>query len=213
MSRFFGIIILIAVITIAVYLVLLQDNSSEYSFPILKGKEIISSTFQRVKDGGLDKEITFKTDLMVGDGVSSIIGKVADKIESVIENVVDNVKLETFKKIKNVVNDRVDSLGESAGINIKGISSSGGGKDETVSPVVYTIKSGDTAYFTIINRENRNINYEVDWQDGNTDKGTLDKEEKAVLSHKWDKEGEYLIKFKVITIGEEKEYQFSINIF
>lgn len=206
MSKYFGILILVVVLTATIYLALIQDNSSEYSFPILKAKNALVSSFQRVKEGGVDKNISITKDTMVEEG-GNLLTKLVDAAEGMIKDVINSIKVETFKKIKDTVNNKVDSIGQGAGINIQGITT------EAFKPIIYTVKVGSTAYFTIINRENESLEYEVDWQDENQEAGAIVRGEKKVLSHKWDKRGEYFIKFKIIIIGEEKEYKVSINIF
>ncbi|NCN52884.1 hypothetical protein GW950_00265 [Candidatus Wolfebacteria bacterium] len=199
MSRFFGIYILIIVIASAAYLALSRDNNSEYSFPILKGRDALVSTFQRVKEENLDGAVSA--------GIDSLLAAFSDKVSSTIDAVVDDVKVETFKKVKDVVNDKVDSIGENAGIDIQGVMT------EPPNPIIYTVEAGSLAYFTIVNKDSKSLEYKVDWKDGKNNTGSLEKGEKIVLSHEWDKAGEYFIKFKITTIGKEREYQVSINIF
>ena len=214
MARFFAILIVVALIIGGIYFAVDKDNLSQYTFPEFDGKKVLKSVFQRAKEGNLDAGISLKTDSIIGEG-DNFFTKAIEGVESVVDSVIDDIKLETFKKFKDAVNKKVDDLGKNAGVDVDINVNTGGGSaaSRSADPVVFTMKSQDPAYFTVVNREDKNIEYEVDWQDGNKDSGTLDEDERAILSHKWSKPGEYLIQFKIIKIGEEDNYQFLINIF
>ena len=206
MKKFFAIIIAILIIGTAGYFILNRENLSQYSFPEFKNKNIIPDFFRGVEGGSSAGGVLSRVDLLI-NGENGILEKAANKAELALEKIVDDFKFETFEKIKSAMNEKVDSLGKGAGINIEV------GKVEEINPVAFSVKSGTPAYFTIVNRDDNGLDYEADWQDGNKDAGIIKIGEKRTLSHNWTKAGEYLIQFKIISKGEEKDYQFLISIF
>ena len=197
---------MIALVSGAAYWASNRDNLSEYSFPEFGNKDILNSAFQRAKESDFTRSILSRANLMMGEG-DVLLEKAANQAESAITNIVNDFKFETFQKIRDTVNERVDTLSRGVGIEVNG------NEINEISPLAFSVKSGILAYFTLINRENKALSYQVDWQDGNKDEGALEIGGRKVLSHKWTKTGDYLIQFKIITETGEKKYQFSISIF
>jgi hypothetical protein len=87
-------------------------------------------------------------------------------------------------------------------------------KEEINTPVIFTMKKGSSAYFTIENREHARIQYQVDWRDGSKeDAGSLDVGKSRVVSHSWDKAGNYDIQFRVVSSEKSKTYSVTLSIF
>ena len=190
MRKYFGISLAILVIGFAGYILLNKTNISSYSFPWID------------KNGKVSGAVSEK----ISKGASQIIDIVADKGKEIVDGIVDKVKLETFKIVKDMVDKKVESVGINLGVDVGGLPNGNN------FPVVFSVKIGTPAYFTIQNNEQETIFYEADWGDERKDVGSSEKGKGAVLSHKWGRVGDYYINFKIMLSGGVKNYKILISV-
>ncbi len=140
---------------------------------------------------------------------SGITSDLKTKSEEIVSSAIEKTKDYVFNAFKQSVESGVNKLGETAGVSVTDIAVN---NPENPANVIYSIKKGAPAYFTIKNREDE-LNYEVDWLDGKKDSGRLTQRDgSVVLSHKWAGAGEYSITFKIVDSKGEKEYKILIAI-
>jgi len=201
MGKFIRIVFGIALVSAAGYFLLLKDNSFSYKIPNLDLSEqgvmlVASSTAQNLKN-------------KASDVFSGISAGIQSKAEEIVAAAAQKAADYTFGIIKQGVISGVDSVGEKMGVNIN---SSEPGTSQSAY-VVYSIKKGATAYFTIKNSENDLLKYNVDWLDGKVDSGQLTKkDESIVLTHKWSTAGEYFVTFKITDSNGDKEHRVLIAV-
>ncbi|MHB9019515.1 MAG: hypothetical protein ACYC3G_01380 [Minisyncoccota bacterium] len=202
MRIFIRIVLGIILISAAAYFLFLKDNSFSYKIPNLGLNE------DNVISMASTTAISIKN--KVSDTFSEFTGQLQNKAEEIITSSIDSVKSYAFDVFRQGVEDSVNKLGEKAGItsvNINSIDTS------TNTPIVYSVKKGINASFTIKNSEEDILKYKVDWLDGNTNSGELTKKDQyIVLTHKWSKAGEYLINFNITNSTGEKIYKVSISV-
>jgi len=180
------------------YFVFNKTNISSYEFPEFIRKKV-------AVDAAADKVLGAKIEEAKGL-LPKLLDSVTEKGEEIIEKVENKIKEQVFKVFKDTINQKMETVGESFGVDIKQVA-----KPDSESPVVFGVKTGIPAYFSIQNREKASMRYEIDWDDSSKDGGKLEKGKEEVLSHKWEKPGDYLLKFKIIG-KEEKIYNISITI-
>lgn len=77
------------------------------------------------------------------------------------------------------------------------------------SPATITTKIGAQIIFSI----NRGATYSVDWGDGVKDQGSVETESVKLVSHAWQKEGDFSIKILVRGSGVSQDYTFPIRVY
>ena len=193
------IIIIVAVILVGIglFLFFTQGNNFGATMPdITATSSWVSIARQRVQE---------KIQQIIGGG------------QDLISGAVQNVKEQTFQSVRDAVTDKVDDFGKSIGVG------PGAGDthpivvngDNVISQqrVFFTIKIGAPAYFTIKNHSADSIaTYEINWQDGKTDSGTIEKGKIVTVSHSWQKAGEYNVDFKIKNATTEN-YGIVLSVF
>lgn len=215
MKRLFRIAAGLALVAAAGYFVFNRDKSFGYAFPFKKGEETLERLWQDIKKSGLDKKISDKTSAIAGKS-RGIFTETTETIEEAIEKgkektgaAIEEAKQDTLQNFKEAVAEKMDSFGKGIGVNIQNNAAIDSNIILDASPVIFTVKVGAPAYFTLVNKEDGQLVYEVDWQDGGRDSGTLNSGEEIVVSHKWNKAGSYSAQFQ---INQKRKYPISINI-
>lgn len=205
MIRVFSTLVILALFAGAAYFVLGKENFSEYKFPAFVGSKLEEAGISLSRLSGNSATNTVFAPLI--GAKNNLVEAVARKSEELISGIVEETKKTTFNLFKQEVNEKVNNIGENFGINFQTFSS------ESPSPVIFAIKTGQSAYFTIRNTDKIAVDFEADWEDGGKDKGKLNPGGSKILSHQWQKAGNYNPKFKIIKLGKEEEYSVSISIF
>lgn len=216
----FRIIFGIALLGVIIYFALLKDNSLTYKFPSLPAIKGSIETAVKETAGGENSN-----PISAISGISSIPGFVAnfvfEKGKETVDKIIDGVKSSAFNIFKSAVEEKVDAIGEGFGIEMSleetGSKAATEQKstmaEQKLPPLIFAVKAGISANFTINNKEGYVLNYEVDWQDGKQDNGQVEKGEKKILSHNWQKAGDYEIQFTIKGNNKTNKYTFNISIF
>ncbi|MDD5547326.1 MAG: hypothetical protein PHN74_00250 [Candidatus Pacebacteria bacterium] len=213
-------IIIFLILAAAAFVLFDKKNTTVYSIPFLsmEEKNSMAGTLDKVREAG-------------GEGVDVVSEKatqakdaVINKGNEVVSGAVKAVKKQAFDLFKKTVNEEIDNLGKDLKVesrapssidNTASIINVAGGSDsvETHPEVIFSIQPNSLAYFTIKNIEEENIKFEINWQDGESKNGTINKGDTMILSHGWSKSGNYLVEFKIITTKETKGYNIPVTIF
>jgi len=182
----------------ASYYLFSKDNTSSYTFPDMRHeeREALTGSLSAAVDG-------------IKAVIPKIIGSAAQKGEEAAAKLENKLKESTFEFLKNSLNTKLENFGESLGVDIHGVPP----KTEEASPVIFAIPADTPAYFSIKNRELQSASYEIDWRDGEKDKGNLGVGKELVVSHSWKRGGDYEIKFKITSGDKVKDYQIVLSIF
>ncbi|MBI4991594.1 MAG: hypothetical protein HZB99_00025 [Candidatus Harrisonbacteria bacterium] len=199
MRRILGLLVILGLGGMSSYFILTRTNFSSYDFPDFIRKNIPAGSATNVV-------LTGKTEAAAGK-LSGLLDSVAERSEEIIEKAEEKIKEQVFKIFKDTIDKKIETVGESLGVEVKRVV-----QPDSESPIVFGVKTGIPAYFSIQNRERESIRYEVDWRDGTKDGARLESGKEEVLSHKWEKAGNYLLKFKIINFKGEKIYNISITI-
>lgn len=203
MRIFIRIVLGVVLIGTAGYFLFFKNNTFSYKIPDLglNEKSIVSMAGTTV--GNIKNKVS--------DTFSGITDQLQIKAEEIVSSSISKAKTYAFDVFKQGVEDSVNKLGEKAGITGVNINSA-----DTLSdnPILYSIKKGVSASFTIKNSEEDILKYKVDWLDGNSSSGELIKKDQSiVLNHKWASAGEYLINFNITNSIGTKVYKVSISVF
>jgi len=202
MKRFIKIVLGIALIGAAGYFLFGKSNTFSYKMSDLGLSEnsivsIASTTVGNIKT-------------KVADTFSGITDQLQTKAEEMITSSVNDAKNYVFDVFKQGVEDSVNKLGEKAGITSVNINSADIATD---NPIVYSVRKGISASFSIKNSGEDTLKYKVDWLDGNSNSGELTKNDQSVvLNHIWVNAGEYLINFNIINSTGTKIYKVLILV-
>jgi len=201
MKRFLGVFSGLLLTCISAYLLLTQYNISAYSFPDIQKSDYAAANAVVQSIQPLIQKIS--------QDVGTALQYVFSKGDALADAAIEKVKVETFGLVKDSISGKIDQVGSGLGIAV-----SQGQSSEGASPVVFAMKRGEPAYFTIENRENERIQYEVDWQDSSEkDIGSLDAEKSRVVSHSWSKAGTYAVQFKIAFSDKINTYHVTLSIF
>ena len=220
MSRYLAIGTALVFLGVIFYALFTKENTFVYRFPALKKvqeTELVQAIISKLENIGEPKNNglpeTSPQQIIQGgakkilDKAQEGVGATIEKISDTVSGVVNNLKSEALQLVKGTVDKKVETLGEKLGVDVQQTASS-----ISESPIIFGVKAGAAAYFTIRNREAGAIDYRVDWQDGSTDSGALQGNKSAVLSHRWEKPGTYLLKFTITLGGKGNDYLISITI-
>ena len=202
MRKFIRIVLGIALVGAASYFLFWKSNSFSYKMPNLGLSEnnivsMASTTVGNIKNKAVN---TF----------SGITDQLRTKTGEIVSSSIDKAKKYVFDVFKQGVEDGVNKLGEKAGITSVNINSA---DTVTDNPIIYSVKKGINASFSIRNSEEDTLKYKVDWLDGNSNSGELTKKDQSVvLTHKWSKAGEYLINFNITNSAGTKIYKVLISV-
>ncbi|MEK7463221.1 MAG: hypothetical protein AAB621_02580 [Patescibacteria group bacterium] len=202
MRKFIRIVLGIVLIGAASYFLFWKSNSFSYKMPNLGLSEnnivsMASTTVGNIKNKAVN---TF----------SGITDQLRTKTGEIVSSSIDKAKKYVFDVFKQGVEDGVNKLGEKAGITSVNINSA---DTVTDNPIIYSVKKGINASFSIRNSEEDTLKYKVDWLDGNFSSGELTKKDQSiVLNHKWSKAGEYLINFNITNFAGTKIYKVLISV-
>ncbi len=190
------------------YFLLNLESVSSYPIPFIEvTKKDFAKSAGQVSENFLDYGNSLATST-----IARVAGQAAEKTKEIFSNIIDGAKTEVFKVIKGTVNKKVDSIGVDLGVDVGRLNNELASK-EIQSPVIFTIKIGSPAYFTIKNKESGILQYNVDWQDGKLESGKLTAGQSKLLSHAWLEAGQYEINFKVSDQERAKEYAITIATF
>lgn len=140
-------------------------------------------------------------------GRQTVEEKVSSGSKKLIDTGVESVKEEIQKKgsgiltfLKEEAAEAIDSAQKKVGLEKSSdresqtAAMSSGGSIK-VLPVA---KAGVKSYFLISNpNPSEEVEYEIDWGDGSSEKGVLSGENKTIF-HSWNREGEFLVNFKIL---------------
>ncbi len=199
MVTIFRMIFGICLLGSASYFLLLKDNNFSYKFDNFEvNRESIAAvastslSIAKAKSTQVFSDISIKTQEFAKDMASSVV---------------DTAKNYAFEIVKKTAEESLNKLGEKAGIDVNSLESL------PENSVMYSVKKGENAYFTIKNSEDGLLKYSVNWLDGKIDSGQLNnKDEFVVLVHSWKTPGEYLINFKIEGMVGEKIYKVLISV-
>jgi vacuolar-type H+-ATPase subunit H len=150
------------------------------------------------------------TKTKASDLLSVALEEAKNKGNELISFTTEKAKEYAFNILKKEVEKKIEELGEKAGLDINSLNDSLL-KDDVVA---YSVKKGQSAYFTIKNNKDGLLKYKIDWLDGEIEEGDLVREgESVVLSHIWFNSGEYLLTFKTINSEEERQHKVLISVF
>ena len=206
MRRHLGKLILIGIAIAGGYLIFSKENTSAYVIPyisVIKKEAVDLSGNVIQKTGNFAKNI-------LAVKASDALEAASVEVENLISEAAVSVKTQTLNLLKGSIDKKVESLAVDLGVDL--------GVSEPVqtttllSPIVFAIKSGTPAYFTIKNRETETVAYEINWKDGKIDKGQIGKGKLEVVSHSWSAAGEYSIKFRITSEKGARDYEILISI-
>lgn len=160
-------------------------------------------------------------------GLSEVLNKGKSLANKTIQGATEKIKEKTKEKTFEIVQEGLKSA-EDAAENILGVNSGQSLNQNSSSDFfAYLIKINTPLSFIIKNpfslADAKNINYQIDWGDGQKDSGELKAEQNITVAHSWNKEGEYLVQFsaeggsaaggKIATIESKKaDYQIKILV-
>lgn len=192
----------VVLIGAAGYFLFLKNNTFSYKMSDLGLNENNVASMASTTVGNIKNKISTT--------LSGITDQLQIKAEEIVSSSINKAKTYVFDVFKQGVEDSVNKLGEKAGITGVNINS---GDSITDNPIVYSIKKGVSAFFTIKNSDEDILKYKVDWLDGNSSSGELAKKyQSVVLNHKWASAGEYLINFNITNSAGSKIYKVSISV-
>lgn len=222
MKKHFGKIILMLAVVGGIFILFNREKVWNYSIPYINKSPNEITEEITVKAGRLAKKHLAN----ISSVISAVVPKAADTVSEKTSEIVSGAVNEAKKIVLVPVKEAIDNQLREAGVTeqnkgLSGQSLPGQGitiqtKDFIPSgkPMIFfSMKANEAVYFTIKNQEEIGIEYEADWQDGKIDRNSLDKGKSALLSHVWSKNGDYMLKFKIIVSGQEKKYEIPINIF
>jgi len=228
MKKHFTRLVILGMVLAGGYFLLNQENVSSYTIPFIeiRTKEVTDKIGSLA--GGLKKYVTGQATVTVSVLANDLADTLLERSEQLVSRVADGVKTETFKIFRQAVNEKVDNVsqavsekvdrvGANIGIDIQQLGTEvlppvPAPTPTSESPIIFGIKSGTPAYFTIKNREKETIVYEVNWQDGREGSGEIVVGKSAILSHEWNSAGEYHLQFKIQNSKGEKIYQITISV-
>lgn len=178
-----------------------QDIESFKKSAAEKGKEITNS-FKNLLD--LNEEITgFKKGI-------------AENLDKTLGQTIFNAKGTIYEAIEGSLNKTGNIIGEFLGIDSDSAVNSAiiNDADSFAKFFTYLIKIDAPVSFIIKNPFNNEIEieYQMDWGDEKKDSGKLSSNQNIVISHAWNKEGEYLIKIKIIASVQVFNFQTKVSV-
>ncbi|MBU4347942.1 hypothetical protein KJ671_00320 [Patescibacteria group bacterium] len=213
MFKFIRIIFGIVLIGATAGFLLIGSNDFDYDFTGLDlNKERIASTTASVFRSTKNKAVDFLSIASeeVKEKSNKLISFTTDKAQELTSTIVGKTKEYAFNLLKKEVEKNIEKLGEKAGLDVNSLNDSLK-KDDIVT---YSVKKGQSAYFTIKNNQEDLLKYSIDWLDGERESGELKIEgESVILSHIWFNSGEYLLTFKTIESEEERQHKVLISVF
>ncbi|MBI2514649.1 hypothetical protein HYV91_00450 [Candidatus Wolfebacteria bacterium] len=146
-------------------------------------------------------------------GVKEKLSAVVEQGKSFVEKGASEASQAAKEKTYEAIEGGLEKTGEAAQ-NVLGV----GDRplpNEIIEYFRYLGKVGSPLSFLIKNpsvaNDAQKLNYEIDWGEGGASAGSLESGKNTTISHVWQKEGEYPIKFK-IALGETAEYNYEIKI-
>ncbi|MEK7162913.1 MAG: hypothetical protein AAB696_01350 [Patescibacteria group bacterium] len=156
----------------------------------------------------------------VKENLSEAMNKSKFFVVKIIKETEEKIKEKTKEKTFEIVQEGLKSAEDAAG-NILGVDLGKINSEQVINQnssndfFSYLIKINTPLSFIIKNpfssADAKNINYQIDWGDGEKDIGELKAEKNTTVVHSWNKEKEYLIKFKITTV-ESGEFDYQIKI-
>ncbi len=138
------------------------------------------------------------------------IKEAMNRSESLAEETSKNAKTGVFNFFKESISNSVDSAIDSAG-NKLGVKV---GESRRILTLKYSVKANQRAYFSIkpeIESE-EDLKYEIDWGEGESERGEIKNGKIKIISHSWTNKGDYIIKLKIIGGNETADYEESITV-
>lgn len=157
-------------------------------------------------------------------GGEQALEQAEQKADEYVDAVVGEVKEGAFEYAKDKVTDAFVTIGEEISGKAKSIfgiaPSSDTGAETAEEPkgagflvpppsATLTIAPGTPIVFSI----NRGASYRVDWGSGTAESGTTSKDGITLLTHAWDKEGDYTVEIAVTDGGKTETKTFPIRVY
>lgn len=214
MAKFVRIIFGIVLVGAATYFLFGQSRSFSYKIPGLNldSENILSAASTTVesikgKAENIFSGIASKLQDKGEELISSTTAKLQSKGEELALSAMEKAKDYAIETLKGGIETGIDKIEEKAGLSIDSLS------DSVPQNVIYSVKKGTFAYFTIKNVEEGLLKYDIDWFDGGKSSGQLTKKDEfKTLPHKWANEGDYPVTFKMVDSNGEKEYKILIIV-
>ncbi len=206
MRNYLGRIVFVGIVFAAGYFVFSAGNVSGYTFPFIGASQKVAARVGNQAISSVTSAVKKNFAAPAGD----LMTAAAQSIDTLAQNALASAKTEVMKALTGAVKKNVDTMAASFGVSTQGSGAPAGSAD--VSPIQSAIKSGAPAYFTIRNNEQGTIQYTVDWKDGKAETGQVLKGQSQIVSHAWNKVGEYVLQFKIESSGGINEYQIMISI-
>lgn len=174
-------------------------------------------TFSFIYGQGFDsfKEVISEEEKEVVQSLKNVLSEKAAEIKAWAGETLTGTLTETFNKRESAVSQLVqwglEKTKKTAG-EILGVSDDSNLFIEYFS---YLTKINEPLSFILKNpfssKDSKELNYQIDWGDSLKDEGELQGGQSIIISHAWQREGEYLTKF-TITAAESEIFDYQIKV-
>ncbi len=204
--------LIIATVSVLIYFGLKQEKTFSFSFG---PGFIFSNNLSKVGDYFSDfSSVVFEKGKETANSFTSYFktselkSKITDNLENLKEKTATNLGELKEKTAATVVK----TTGEVLSVNPNSIING----DLLIKSLAYLTKINIPLSFIIKNpfnqTEQKEINYQIEWGDGQKESGDLKEGESTTVSHFWNKEGEYFVRFKIAAGSESFNYQIKILV-
>ncbi len=196
--------LVIAVLSIFIYFSLKKEQVFGFSFgPGFDFLENYEYDFNSFKDSVSGK----------GKEAASSLKTYFNKETDGLKNEVDKSKGTIFGIVEESLNKTENMAGEILGVKSNPAADGFGLLTESIA---YLTKINAPLFFIIKNHfnqtEQKEINYQIDWGDGQKENGNLKEGQSKTISRSWSKEGEYTVRFKITDGLENLDYRFKVSV-
>jgi hypothetical protein len=171
-------------------------------------------TFSFIFGPGFDSLVVGSFKNVLKEKTTGLKTEVDKNLEKVIqrgESLVSQSVQSAEKILVNIVKDGLEKTKKTTG-EILGVNND---SNLFVEYFSYLTKINKPLSFMLRNpfspKESKELNYQIDWGDNQKDGGELQAGQNIIISHAWQKEGEYLTKFK-ITAAESDIFDYQIKV-
>ena len=129
------------------------------------------------------------------------------------KNEVDKSKSSIFGVIEESLNKTENIAGKILGVESDQIIND---SDLLIKSLAYLIKTNTPLSFIIKNpfinqTDQKEINYQIDWGDGQKENGNLKEGQSKTISHTWSEEGDYFVRFEIIA-ADLNTFNYQIKV-
>ena len=197
--------LIILLLIIGVYFILTRDKSFNYffrEFPFSQSNsEEVEPSLSLLNKG--KQEITASLEKGVEQGKQLL----SQASEGAAEKTKSELLPVALGFVERSALQAVEGLG-----NLLGVQPQGERKSifpDLISIIRYSTKINEPVYFSIKNPLGQagDFNCEIDWGDGATESKVVNEGDSKKISHSWQNEGEYLIKFRIEAAGGIIDYK------